>query len=135
MDVWSVTSYNELRREALAVSRENMLSPSKKAKIPFVTEQLGKQSGPVISTTDYMKLYSDQIREFVPDSFRVLGTDGFGRSDSREQLRHYFEVDAKFIVLAALGELKALDLITAKQITDYMKANGIDQDKADPVSH
>ena len=112
-----------------------MLSPSKKAKMPFVTEQLGKQSGPVISTTDYMKLYSDQIREFVPDSFRVLGTDGFGRSDSREQLRHYFEVDAKFIVLAALSELKALDLITAKQITDYMKANGIDQDKADPVSH
>ena len=135
VDVWSVTSYNELRREALAVSRENMLSPSKKAKIPFVTEQLGKQSGPVISTTDYMKLYSDQIREFVTDSFRVLGTDGFGRSDSREQLRHYFEVDAKFIVLAALNELKALDLITAKQITDYMKANGIDQDKADPVSH
>ncbi len=135
VDVWSVTSYNELRREALAVSRENMLSPSKKAKIPFVTEQLGKQSGPVISTTDYMKLYSDQIREFVPDSFRVLGTDGFGRSDSREQLRHYFEVDAKFIVLAALSELKALDLITAKQVTDYMKANVIDQDKADPVSH
>ena len=135
VDVWSVTSYNELRREALAVSRENMLSPSKKAKIPFVTEQLEKQSGPVISTTDYMKLYSDQIREFVPDSFRVLGTDGFGRSDSREQLRHYFEVDAKFIVLAALSELKALDLITAKQITDYMKANGIDQGKADPVSH
>ena len=135
VDVWSITSYNELRREALAVSRENMLSPSKKAKMPFVTEQLGKQSGPVISTTDYMKLYSDQIREFVPDSFRVLGTDGFGRSDSREQLRHYFEVDAKFIVLAALSELKALDLITAKQITDYMKANGIDQDKADPVSH
>ena len=135
VDVWSVTSYNELRREALAVSRENMLSPSKKAKMPFVTEQLGKQSGPVISTTDYMKLYSDQIREFVPDSFRVLGTDGFGRSDSREQLRHYFEVDAKFIVLAALSELKALDLVTAKQITDYMKANGIEQDKADPVSH
>ena len=135
VDVWSVTSYNELRREALAVSRENMLSPSKKAKLPFVTEQLGKQSGPVISATDYMKLYSDQIREFVPDSFRVLGTDGFGRSDSREQLRHFFEVDAKFIVLAALSELKALGLVTAKQITDFMKANGIDQDKANPVSH
>lgn len=135
VDVWSVTSYNELRREALAVSRGNMLSPSKKARLPFVTEQLGKQSGPVISTTDYMKMYSDQIREFVPDSFRVLGTDGFGRSDSREQLRHFFEVDAKFIVLAALSELKSLDLVTAKQITDFMKANGIDQDKANPVSH
>mgnify|MGYP001405280291 FL=1 len=109
--------------------------PSKKAKLPFVTEQLGKQSGPVISTTDYMKLYSDQIREFVPDSFRVLGTDGFGRSDSREQLRHFFEVDAKFIVLAALSELKALELVTAEQLTDFMKANGIDRAKADPVSH
>ena len=135
VDVWSVTSYNELRREALAVSRENMLNPSRKAKLPFVTEQLGKQSGPVISTTDYMKLYSDQIREFVPDSFRVLGTDGFGRSDSRGQLRHFFEVDAKFIVLAALSELKALELVTAKQLTDFMKANGIDRDKANPVSH
>ena len=135
VDVWSVTSYNELRREALAVSRENMLNPSKKAKLPFVTEQLGKQSGPVISATDYMKLHSDQIREFVPDSFRVLGTDGFGRSDSREQLRHFFEVDAKFIVLAALSELKALELVTAKQLTDFMKANGIDRDKAEPVSH
>lgn len=135
VDVWSVTSFNELRRDALAVSRINMLNPSKKAKLPFVTEQLGKQSGPVISATDYMKLYSDQIREFVPDSFRVLGTDGFGRSDSRGQLRHFFEVDAKFIVLAALSELKALELVNAKQLTDFMKANGIDRDKADPVSH
>ena len=135
VDVWSVTSFNELRRDALAVSRINMLNPSKKAKLPFVTEQLGKQSGPVISATDYMKLYSDQIREFVPDSFRVLGTDGFGRSDSRGQLRHFFEVDAKFIVLAALSELKALELVNAKQLTDFMKTNGIDRDKADPVSH
>ena len=135
VDVWSVTSFNELRRDALAVSRINMLNPSKKAKLPFVTEQLGKQSGPVISATDYMKLYSDQIREFVPDSFRVLGTDGFGRSDSRGQLRHFFEVDAKFIVLAALSELKALELVNAKQLTDFMKANGIDRDKVDPVSH
>ncbi|MBG09923.1 MAG: pyruvate dehydrogenase (acetyl-transferring), homodimeric type [Gammaproteobacteria bacterium] len=135
VDVWSVTSYNELRREALVVSRQNILNPSKRAKIPFVTEQLGKKSGPVISATDYMKLYSDQIREFVPDSYRVLGTDGFGRSDSREQLRHFFEVDAKFIVLAALSELKALNLVTGKQLTDFMKANGIDQSKPNPVSH
>jgi pyruvate dehydrogenase E1 component len=134
VDVWSVTSYNELRRDALSIVRENLLNPSKKAKVPYVTSQLSKQNGPVISTTDYMKLYSDQIREFVPDSFRVLGTDGFGRSDSREQLRHFFEVDAKFVVLASLSELKDLGLVTGKQITDYMKANGIDQSKADPVT-
>jgi pyruvate dehydrogenase E1 component len=134
VDVWSVTSYNELRRDALSIVRENLLNPAKKAKVPYVTSQLSKQNGPVISTTDYMKLYSDQIREFVPDSFRVLGTDGFGRSDSREQLRHFFEVDAKFVVLASLSELKDLGLVTGKQITDYMKANGIDQSKADPVT-
>ena len=134
VDVWSVTSYNELRRDALSIVRENLLNPTKKEKVPYVTSQLSKQKGPVISTTDYMKLYSDQIREFVPDSFRVLGTDGFGRSDSREQLRHFFEVDAKFIVLAALSELKDLELVTGKQITAYMKANGIDQSKADPVT-
>jgi pyruvate dehydrogenase E1 component len=134
VDVWSVTSYNELRREALAVSRDNLMNPTKKPKVPYVTQALAKRSGPVISTTDYMKVYSDQIREFVPDSFRVLGTDGFGRSDSRENLRHHFEVDAKFIVLAALTELKQRELVTAKEIVDYMKKSGISQDKANPVT-
>lgn len=134
VDVWSVTSFNELRKEALAVTRENMLNPSKKAKIPYVTEMLAKQKGPVVSATDHMKAHSDQIREFVPDTFRVLGTDGFGRSDSREQLRHFFEVDCKFIVLAALTELKELGVVTAKQITDHMKSSGIAQDKPNPLA-
>jgi pyruvate dehydrogenase E1 component len=134
VDVWSVTSYNELRREALAISRENLLNPTKKQKVPYVTKALSERSGPVISTTDYMKAYSDQIREFVPDSFRVLGTDGFGRSDSREQLRHFFEVDAKFVVLAALTELKQRDIVTAKDIVDYMKKSGISQSKPNPVT-
>ncbi|MCG8415332.1 MAG: pyruvate dehydrogenase (acetyl-transferring), homodimeric type [Pseudomonadales bacterium] len=134
VDVWSVTSYNELRRDALDVARDNMLNPGRKPKVPFVTEQLSKQKGPVISTTDYMKIYSDQIREFVPDSYRVLGTDGFGRSDSREQLRHFFEVDTKFVVLAALNELKELDVVTDKQITDFMKKSGIDKTKPNPLA-
>ena len=134
VDVYSVTSYTELRREALAISRENMLNPGKKEKVPYVTQQLSGQQGPVISCTDYMKAYSDQIREFVPDSFRVLGTDGFGRSDSRENLRHFFEVDSKFVVLAALTELKALDLVQAKDITAYMKKAGISPDKPNPVT-
>ncbi|MCI5106052.1 MAG: pyruvate dehydrogenase (acetyl-transferring), homodimeric type [Pseudomonadales bacterium] len=134
VDVYSVTSYNELRRDALAVSRENMMNPTKKPKVPYVTKVLSERNGPVISTTDYMKAYSDQIREFVPDSYRVLGTDGFGRSDSREKLRHFFEVDSKFIVLAALTELKQRDLVKAKDIVDYMKKAGISQDKANPVT-
>ena len=88
----------------------------------------------MIATTDYMKSYADQIREFVPDTYRVLGTDGFGRSDSREKLRHFFEVDAKFVVLAALTELKEQGAITAKEITDFMKKSGISKNKANPVS-
>jgi len=134
VDVWSVTSFNELRKEALAVSRENMLQPGKKAKIPYVTEVLAKQTGPIVCATDHMKAHSDQIREFVPDTFRVLGTDGFGRSDSREQLRHFFEVDCKFVVLAALTELKEIGVVTAKQITDHMKSSGIDQGKPNPLA-
>ncbi|PCI81905.1 MAG: pyruvate dehydrogenase (acetyl-transferring), homodimeric type [SAR86 cluster bacterium] len=134
VDVWSVTSFNELRKEALAVTRENMLNPSKKAKIPYVTEMLSMQKGPIVSATDHMKAHSDQVREFVPETFRVLGTDGFGRSDSREQLRHFFEVDCKFIVLAALTELKAVGVVTAKQITVHMKSSGIDQDKPNPLA-
>ena len=134
VDVWSVTSYNELRREALATARENMLYPNRKARTPYVTEQLAQRNGPVISTTDYMKAYSDQIREFVPGTYRVLGTDGFGRSDSREQLRHFFEVDSKFIILAALTELRKLRLVDAKTISDHMKKTGIDRNKANPLA-
>ena len=133
VDVWSVTSFNELRRDALAVSRENMLCPDKKPKLPFVTEKLAKQKGPIIATTDYMKAYSDQIREFVPDSYRVLGTDGFGRSDSRERLRHFFEVDSKFVVLAALTDLKELGLVDPKAILAHMKKTGIKRAKANPL--
>ncbi len=133
VDVWSVTSFNELRRDALAVQRENMLNPTKKPKLAYVTEKLSSKEGPVVATTDYMKAHSDQIREFVPAPYRVMGTDGFGRSDTRENLRHFFEVDAKFVVLAALTELKELGIVTAKQITDHMKKTGIESSKANPL--
>ena len=132
VDVWSVTSFNELRREALNINRENMLNPTKKQKIPFVTQKLSTKRGPVLSVTDYMKIHSDQIREFVPDVFRVLGTDGFGRSDSREQLRHFFEVDMKFIAAAALFELKSEGIIDGKTLIAHYKKLGIDKDKANP---
>ena len=134
VDVWSVTSYNELRREALGFERENTLNPDKKPVKPFVTEQLGKEKGPIISATDYMKIYSDQLREFMPDNYRVLGTDGFGRSDTREKLRHFFEVDSKYIMLAALTELQKFEAVSSKDIKSFMKKNGISSSKPDPLS-
>ena len=133
VDVWSVTSFNELRREALDIVRENMLNPSKRQKVPFVTQKLSTKKGPVLAATDYMKIYSDQIREFVPDAYRVLGTDGFGRSDSREQLRHFFEVDMKFIAAAALFELQSIGLIDSKALMAHYKKLGIDTNKANPI--
>ena len=133
VDVWSVTSYNELRREALQVERKNTLNPDKKRIKPFVTDQLDKEKGPIISATDYMKIYSDQLREFMPDSYRVLGTDGFGRSDTREKLRHFFEIDSKYIMLAALTELRDFEVVSSKDISSFMKNNGISVIKPDPV--
>ena len=100
-DVWSVTSYNELRREALHVERENLLN-GKKSLVPYVTQTLQNEKGVFVSASDYMKILGDSIRQWVPGPYTVLGTDGFGRSESREALRDFFEVDAKHIVWAAL---------------------------------
>ncbi|MBT8147752.1 MAG: pyruvate dehydrogenase (acetyl-transferring), homodimeric type, partial [Gammaproteobacteria bacterium] len=135
VDVWSVTSFNELRKEGLSVERDNLMNPArKKKKVPYVTECLSGKEGPVVASTDYMKLYADQIREFVPGNYQVLGTDGFGRSDSREKLRHFFEVDRKFIVLAALAELNSEGVLEASVISKFMKEQGIDPEKVDPVT-
>ncbi|MES3007838.1 MAG: pyruvate dehydrogenase (acetyl-transferring), homodimeric type [Pseudomonadota bacterium] len=134
VDVWSVTSFNELRRDGLATSRWNMMHPTKKEKVSYVTKSLSGVAGPVIASTDYMKVHADQIREFVPDTYRVLGTDGFGRSDTRENLRHFFEVNRHFVVLAALTELKTRGIVTAETIAKAMKAMGINQDKVDPLT-
>ena len=134
VDVWSVTSFNELRREALSLSRWNMMHPTKKAKVSHVAKSLSTAQGPVIAATDYMKTYADQIREFVPDSYRVLGTDGFGRSDTRENLRRFFEVDRNFIVLAALTELKEKNVVRAEVVAKAMKTMGIDPEKGNPLT-
>ena len=133
VDVWSVTSFNELRREADGVTRDNMMNPGRMPKTPFVTQQLAARSGPVVAATDYMKSYAEQIRQFVPDGYRVLGTDGFGRSDTRAGLRHFFEVDSRFIVLAALTELAAAGAMDGGQVSAYMKKAGIDPNKPDPL--
>ena len=133
-DVWSVTSFNELRREGLAVERWNRLNPSKKQRTTYVEQCLSGRNGPVVASTDYMKLFADQIRQWVPSKeYKVLGTDGFGRSDSRKKLRHFFEVDRYFIVIAALEALVARGEIKTKVMTDALKRFGIDPEKANPL--
>ncbi|WP_298622076.1 pyruvate dehydrogenase (acetyl-transferring), homodimeric type [uncultured Legionella sp.] len=134
-DIWSVTSFNELRRDGLAIERHNALHPDEKAQECYVTAQLKDKEGPVIAATDYMRIYADQIRPYVPNRYVTLGTDGYGRSDTRERLRHFFEVDAKFIVLAALNALVAEGTIDKSKVTDAIKRYSINPDKLDPVTH
>jgi pyruvate dehydrogenase E1 component len=133
-DVFSVPSFSELRREALEVERTNFLHPDKPAQQPYVRQCFGERTGPFIAATDYMKILPDQIRQWVPGRYVVLGTDGYGRSDSRAQLRHHFEVDTAHIVLAALKALAdegKLDMATVKAC---MKKYEIDPDKPSPVT-
>ncbi|MBE1298736.1 MAG: pyruvate dehydrogenase (acetyl-transferring), homodimeric type [Alteromonadaceae bacterium] len=133
-DVYSVTSFNELGRNGQDVERENMLNPGAEPKKAYVTEVLDAGlPGPTISATDYMKSYSEQIRAFVPGQFKALGTDGFGRSDSRANLRNHFEVDAKFIVLASLTELMRAGDIDTKVVADAIEKFGISKDKVNPL--
>ncbi|KTD66227.1 pyruvate dehydrogenase (acetyl-transferring), homodimeric type [Legionella shakespearei] len=133
-DIWSVTSFNELRRDGLAVERHNAMHPEAKAQECYVTTQLKDRKGPVIAATDYMRIYADQIRPYVPNRFVTLGTDGYGRSDTRERLRHFFEVDAKYIVLAALNSLVAEGSIDKSKVVDAIKRYSINPDKLDPVT-
>lgn len=134
-DIWSVTSFNELRRDGLSVERYNRMHPEAKPQVAYVTGLLADRKGPIIAATDYMRLYADQIRPFVSAPFLALGTDGYGRSDTRERLRHFFEVDAKYIVLAALDMLAKQGDIPKSTLTDAIKRYGIDIDKLDPVTH
>ncbi len=133
VDVWSATSMNELARDGQAVDRWNMLHPEAKPRVSYVAQCLGEREGPVIACTDYMKIYSDQIRAFVPAPYKVLGTDGFGRSDSREQLRTFFEVNYKYVVVAALTELVKTGQIKANVVSDAIKKLGLDPEKTNPV--
>ena len=133
-DIWSVTSFNELRREGLDMQRWNMLHPDKKPKISYVTECLNDEKIPTVAATDYMKIHSDQIREFIPGRYYVLGTDGFGRSDTRAQLRKFFEVNRYYVAIAALKALADEGTIPAKTVTDAIKKYGIDPEKPNPVT-
>lgn len=132
-NVWSVTSFNELRRDGLAVLRGNMFSPEKKPAIPYVTRCLHDQEGPIVAATDYVRAYADLIRPFISGRYVTLGTDGFGRSDTREKLRHFFEVNRYYIVTAALYALAKEGAIPASKVTAAMKKYGIDPKKPNPV--
>ena len=135
-DVWSVTSFTELRREGIDVERWNLLHPKDKPRKPYVTEQLEKTAGPIVATTDYMRLFADQIRAFVPRGrdYRVLGTDGFGRSDTRAKLREFFEVDRRYVTVSALRALADEGVVPAAKVADAIKKYGIDAEKPNPVT-
>ncbi len=132
-DIWSVTSFNELRRDGLEVQRWNMLHPESDPRVSHVESCLKDRPGPVIAATDYMKLFADQVRGFLPGHhFSVLGTDGFGRSDTRKQLRKFFEVDRHYVAVAALKALADQEALPRKKVTEAIKKYGIDPEKPNP---
>jgi pyruvate dehydrogenase E1 component len=133
-DVWSVTSFTELRRDGIEAERWNMLHPLEEPRQAYVTGCLSGRDGPVIASTDYIRAYADQIRQWVPRSYRVLGTDGFGRSDSRRALRRFFEVDRHYVVVAALKELAAAGTIEPQRVQDAIERYGIDADAPIPTT-
>jgi len=132
--IWSVVSFNEVTREGQAIERWNRMHPNATPKVPFVTELLKTKSGPVIAATDYMKLLAEQIRAFVPGPYTVLGTDGFGRSDTREALRDFFEVNRYYIVLAALQALNQDGKISTAVCSQAMQDYAINPDKINPMT-
>jgi pyruvate dehydrogenase E1 component len=133
--VWSVTSFTELRREGLEVERWNMLHPEQEPQISYVERQLGGErklgieAGPVVAASDYMASFADQIRPFVKASYRVLGTDGYGRSDTREKLRRHFEVDRNYVAVAALAALAGDAAVEPSRVTEAIHKYGVDPEK------
>ena len=133
-DIWSVPSFTELRREAQDCERWNMLNPEKTQRVNYVAECLKDAKGPVIAATDYMKAFAEQIATFVPNKFVALGTDGFGRSDSREALRSFFEVDRFYIVLATLKALVDVGKLPAAKAAEAVKKYNLDPNKPNPTT-
>ena len=134
-NVWSCPSFNELARDGQDVERWNLLHPTQTPRVPFVAQQLDKHTGPVIASTDYMKAYADQIRAFIPKgrTYKVLGTDGFGRSDFRSRLREHFEVNRHYIVVAALKALSEEGTVPAAKVAEAIQKYGINADKINPL--
>jgi len=132
-NVWSVTSYNELRKDAIEVERFNLLNPDKENKKSYLEKCLSNEDGPILASSDYMRLYSDQIRPYLEKSFYSLGTDGYGRSDTRQNLRKFFEVDKEHIVTYSLSVLAKEQLIPSKYAKDAIKKYNIDPEKPIPT--
>jgi pyruvate dehydrogenase E1 component len=138
-DLWSCPSFTELARDGHECTRHHLLHPTEPKKVCHVTACLGDTRGPVVAATDYMRAFAEQIRPFVAEStgggrrYVVLGTDGFGRSDTREQLRHFFEVDRRWITLASLRALADDGVIEAGKVAEAIKKYGLDPDKPNPV--
>jgi pyruvate dehydrogenase E1 component len=133
-DVWSATSYTLLRRDGLDATRHNMLHPAGPARTPYVAALLADRPGPVVAASDYVKTFADQIRPFVDRRFHALGTDGFGRSDTRRHLRNFFEVDRRWIALAALSELANDGLVPRTHVSEALTKYEIDPNKPNPVT-
>jgi pyruvate dehydrogenase E1 component len=133
-DIWSVTSFNQVRRDGLAAQRWNLLHPEAKPRRPYVAQALESRPGPLVATTDYMKTFADGIRPFVDKPYAVLGTDGFGRSDFRRKLRSFFEVDRHFVALAALKSLAEEGAVKPSVVTEAIKKFAIDPEKPNPVT-
>jgi pyruvate dehydrogenase E1 component len=132
-DVWSVTSFNELQRDGQDVARWNMLHPEEKPRTSYVADQLRGRSGPIIAATDYMRSYAEQIRPYLEARYSVLGTDGFGRSDMRSQLRKFFEVNRYYVAVAALKALADEGSIKPEVVTQAMRKYKINPDKPNPT--
>jgi len=132
-DVWSVTSYGQLYRDGHACERWNMLHPTEVPKVPYVTQCLKDAPGVFVAASDYLKVLPDSIDRWLPRKIRSLGTDGFGRSEDRAALREFFEVDARFVAVAALAELQKDGQIDAKVVAQAIKDLGINADKPNPA--
>lgn len=133
-DVWSVTSFAELNRNGVSIERENMLMPDKKPAISYVEQSLQDHPGPVIAATDYVRAYAELVRPFIARTYVTLGTDGFGRSDTRERLRRFFEVDRYYIVVAALHALMKDRKVQESVVASAIKKYGIDPKKPNPIT-
>jgi pyruvate dehydrogenase E1 component len=133
-DVWSVTSFTELRRDGIEVERWNMLQPAAEPRRAYVSEQLGSREGPVVASTDYIRAFADQVRQWVPGSYRVLGTDGYGRSDFRRALRRFFEIDRHYVAIAALSELADQGLVDRARVQEAIERYQIDPDAPMPTT-
>jgi pyruvate dehydrogenase E1 component len=133
-DVWSVTSFTELRRDGIEAERWSMLHPGSERRRAYVSEQLGAREGPVVASTDWIRAYPDQVRQWVPGRYRVLGTDGYGRSDDRRSLRRFFEVDRHYVTVAALSELADEGIVDRARVQEAIDRYEIDPEAPMPTT-